>query len=139
MSTAIEALQGPWDWAASAQYSQAVRVGDLIFTGGIGGFDADGNLVDGGFEAQVRQTWTNLAQVLETCGATLRNIASMTVFVQSPEDYELFKRIRPDYLDYPYPASTAVGAGRLLVEGMAFELNAIAVIGGQRQPLGSDK
>lgn len=135
MSLPIEALQGPWTWATSVQYSQAVRVGDMVFTGGIGGFDPDGNLVPGGFEAQVRQTMTNLAQVLEAFGTSLANVASMTVFVQHPADYELFKGIRPDYLEFPYPASTAVGAGQLLVEGMLFEMNAIAVMDGERQAL----
>lgn len=135
MPLPIQALQGPWTWATSVQYSQAVRVGDMVFTGGIGGFDPDGNLVSGGFEAQVRQTMTNLGQVLEACGTSLRNVASMTVFVQHRDDYELFKSIRPDYLDYPYPASTAVGAGQLLVEGMLFEMNAVALVGGERQTL----
>jgi enamine deaminase RidA (YjgF/YER057c/UK114 family) len=44
----------PFAWAETVQYSQSVAAGDLVFTAGQGGFDDDGNVVEGGFEAQVR-------------------------------------------------------------------------------------
>jgi 2-iminobutanoate/2-iminopropanoate deaminase len=133
MSISIESLHGPWPWAASAQYSQAVRVGDTVHTGGIGGFDAEGELVPGGIAEQTRQALRNLSDVLHEFGAGLENIASMTVFVVDRADYGVFKEIRPEFLTWPFPASIAVAAGGLLVEGMVIEMSAVAIVDGRRE------
>jgi len=136
MTTSIESLHGPWAWAVAAQYSQAVRVGETVYTGGIGGFDAEGALVPGGFAEQARQALTNVSAVLGEFDAGMENIASMTVFVLEPADYTIFTSIRPEFLTWPFPASTAVGAGKLLVEGMLIEMSAVAIVGGRREERG---
>lgn len=130
----IDSLHGPWPWATQAKYAQAVRAGDLILTGGIGPFDEEGDLINGDCAAQVRQTFSNLRVVLAEFGCGLEAIASMTVFVSDQAAYETFQAVRPDYLGAPYPASTAVAAGRLLVDGMRIEINAIAYAGANRVP-----
>lgn len=133
MGSTIETLHGPWAWAKSVQYSQAVRVGDLVFTGGIAALDEHGELPDEDFAAQTRRTFRNLEAVLAEFGADLTNVAQMTVHVADPDDYATFREIRPEFLRAPYPASTAVGAGRLLADGLKIEITAVASIGGVRQ------
>lgn len=127
----IESLHGPWEWAARVGYAQAVRVGDQITTGGIGPYDEHGRVIEGGFEVQVRQTFRNLEAVLRAFGADLGNVVSMNVYVADPASYGQFTAIRPEFLDAPYPASTAVGTA-LLAEGMQVEMNAVALIGARR-------
>jgi len=130
----IKSLHGPWEWASTVDYAQGARVGDLVFTGGIGPFDENGDLIDGDFEAQARQTFENLARVLEQFGTSLANVASMNVFIVDPADYDAFKAVRPEFLSAPFPASTATGVGRLLIDGMKIEMNAVAVVNAERQP-----
>ena len=71
----------PFAWAETVQYSQSVAAGDLVFTAGQGGFDDDGNVVEGGIEAQVRQTFANVASALAMHGASLDGIVKLTVYV----------------------------------------------------------
>ena len=123
----------PFAWAESVQYSQSVAAGDLVFTAGQGGFDDDGNVIDGGIEAQVRQTFANLAAALAVHGAGLDGIVKLTVYVANRADYDAFKRVRAEVLAPPFPASTAVEA-TLLIDGMLVEIDAVAVRGAVRRP-----
>ena len=123
----------PFAWAESVQYSQSVAAGDLVFTAGQGGFDDAGNVVEGGFEAQVRQTFANVASALAVHGASLDGIVKLTVYVADRADYDAFKRVRAELLAPPFPAGTAVQATPL-IDGMLFEIDAVAVRGGVRRP-----
>ncbi len=123
----------PFAWAEGLQYSQSVAAGDLVFTSGQGGFDADGNIVDGGFEAQCRQAFANLEAALAVHGASLATIVKLTTYVVDVADYAVFKRVRADLFRAPFPASTAV-ASTLLIEGMLVEIDAVAVKGSPRTP-----
>ena len=67
-----------------------------------------GNVVEGGIEAQVRQTFANLAAALAVHGAGLDGIVKLTVYVADRADYDAFKRVRAEVLAPPFPASTAV-------------------------------
>jgi 2-iminobutanoate/2-iminopropanoate deaminase len=116
-------------WTETVQYSQTVRTGDLVFTAGQGGFDDAGELVDGGFAAQLRQTFANLDAVLRRQDAGLHSVVKMTVYVVDTADYREFQRLRPEFLESPFPASTAVAVKELLVEGMRVEIDAVAVAG----------
>jgi len=59
---------------AIGPYSQAVKVGDMIYTSGQIPMTADGELVTGDIKAQTRQILENLTQVLEAGGSSLRFI-----------------------------------------------------------------
>ncbi|MFF2113901.1 RidA family protein [Rhodococcus koreensis] len=127
----IEIHEAPFSWAASAEYSQVVRVGDTIYTAGQGGFDDAGELVGGGFVEQARQTFRNIDAALRTHGADLTSVVKMTVHIPDVENYAVFKEVRREFLQEPWPASTAVGSA-LLVPGMLIEIEAIAAVGGRR-------
>jgi len=117
----------PFAWAEGAPYSQAVRVGDLVFTSGQGGFDADGALVDG-IEAQLRLALANLGASLEAAGASLGSLVKITVYLADPADLDVWRAVRADVLAPPFPATTAVSTA-LLFEGMLCEIDAVAVVG----------
>ena len=67
----ISVPHAPFGWAEGLPYSQAVVAGDLVFCAGTGGFGADGEIVEGGFEAQLRQAFANLKAALESAGSSL--------------------------------------------------------------------
>jgi 2-iminobutanoate/2-iminopropanoate deaminase len=102
-------------------------VGDLIFTSGQTGHRADGSLPDG-FEDQLRGAFENVDAVLRAEGGSLDSIVRLTTFLARAEDYAAFKRLRPEFLRVPFPASTGVVVG-MLVPGMLVEIEAIAVRG----------
>ena len=60
--------------AAVGPYSQAVKVGDFIYTAGQGGLDpATNKMVEGGVSAQAEQTMNNLGAVLVAAGTGFEN------------------------------------------------------------------
>jgi 2-iminobutanoate/2-iminopropanoate deaminase len=114
----------PFAWAEGAPYSQAIRVGDLVFTSGQGGFDAEGELVEG-IEAQLRLALANLGASLEAAGASLATLVKITVYLADPPHHNV---LRADVLKPPFPATTAVSTA-LLFDGMLCEIDAVAVVG----------
>jgi enamine deaminase RidA (YjgF/YER057c/UK114 family) len=114
-------------WATGLDFAASVSVGDLIFTSGQTGHRADGSL-PGDFEAQLRGAFNSLDAVLRADGGSLDTIVRLTTYLARAEDYAAFKRLRPELLRAPFPASTGVTVGMLL-PGMLVELDAIAVRG----------
>ena len=107
-------------------YSQAVRVGDMVFTAGQPGIDpATGNVAGDNFEAQARQAIKNLSAVLEDAGSSLRRVVKVTCYVADPAAFAtlnaLFAEVFPEA---PPVRSTPVVA---LPRGLLFSIDAIAV------------
>lgn len=127
----IEIRESPFTWAVNAEYSQAARIGDLVYTAGQGGFGDDGELVSHDFTAQTRQALRNVEAALAGHGASLDSVIKMTVHVASAAHYELFQQVRREFFQAPWPASTAVSS-QLLVKGMLVEIEAIAAVDAKR-------
>ena len=121
----VSSFQLPW--AVGLDFAASVSVGDLIFTSGQTGHRADGSLPDG-FEDQLREVFENIDAVLRAEGGSLDSIVRLTTFLARAEDYAAFKRLRPEFLRAPFPASTGVVVG-MLIPGMLVEIEAIAVRG----------
>jgi 2-iminobutanoate/2-iminopropanoate deaminase len=117
-------------WAQGYQYSQSVAEGDLVVASGQAGFRDDGSLAEG-FEAQLRQAFANLEAVLASQGASLDSVLRLTTYLADPADYGVFKQVRAEILQPPYPASTAVVTG-FVFPGMLVEVEAIASRRGPR-------
>ncbi len=118
-------------WQEGLHFAQSVRSDDIVFSSGQAGFDADGTLVGDDFESQCRQAFTNLDVVLRGQGASIDSMIRLNAYFSDAGQYADFKRIRPDFLKAPYPASTAVVVG-FVFPGMLVELEAVAVRGDAR-------
>jgi 2-iminobutanoate/2-iminopropanoate deaminase len=107
-------------------YSQAVRVGDLVFTAGQPGIDpATGQVVGETFEAQARQAIRNLGAVLEDAGSSLRRVVKVTCFVADPAAFGTLNALFGEFFpEAPPVRSTPVVA---LPRGLLFSIDAIAV------------
>ena len=103
----------------------------LIFSSMEGPLDADGNLVGkGDFEAQARQVFQNLRDILAAAAATFDNVLKMTIYVvdYSPELYPVLRRVRAEVVgDHP-PASTLIGVAALPFEDLLIEADIVAVV-----------
>ena len=113
---------------AIGPYSQAVRVGDVLYTSGQIALDpATGNLIDGDFEAQARRVFENLRAVLKEAGGDFRNVARATVFLSDLANFQELNAIYAEYFADHKPARTTVGVSQL-PRGAAVEIDLIAIL-----------
>jgi len=110
---------------AIGTYSQAVRHADMVFLSGqIPLIPATMELVTGGIEAQIRQVFDNLSAVCTAAGGSLADIAKLTVYLTSMEDFPHVNAIMGQYFSAPYPARAAIGVAAL-PKGARVEMDAI--------------
>jgi 2-iminobutanoate/2-iminopropanoate deaminase len=105
-------------------YSTAVRAGDWVVCAGQVGIDpATGRMVEGGFEAQVRQALANAAAVLADCGCGWEHVAKTTLFVsiENPEWMSDVNAVYAEVLGDHRPARSTIGVAWLPL-GASFEI-----------------
>ena len=74
--------------AAIGPYSQAIQVGNLVYTSGQIPIDpATGAFVEGGIKEQTRQSLTNVKAILEEAGLSMSNVVKTTVFMANMNDF----------------------------------------------------
>ena len=106
-------------------YSQAVRIGDLVFTSGQPGIDPATDQVAGDtFEAQARQAFANLRAVLEDAGSRMDLVAKVTCYVTDAGAFGVLNALFGEFFPHSPPVrSTPVIA---LPRGLLFSIDAIA-------------
>ena len=112
--------------AAIGPYSQAIKLGGLVFTSGQIGLTPAGELVDG-VTAQAHQAFQNLSAILQEAGGSLSTVIKFTLFLTDLNDFALVNEIMKEYVSEPYPARSTVGVASL-PKGALFEVEAIAQI-----------
>lgn len=99
---------------AIGPYSQAIELGNLIFTSGQIPLDpATGALVEGGIEAQTRQVFNNLRAVLLAAGTVLEKTVKATVFLQDLNDFQAMNAVYAEAFGEARPARSTVQVARL--------------------------
>ncbi len=122
--------------AAVGPYSQGIRLthmfpageGNVLYSSGQLGLDpATGKLVTGGFEAEVRQAFANLAAVAAEAGATLGNAIKLTLFLTDLSQFATVNTIMKEVVPEPYPARTTIGVAALPLGG-TFEVEGVFAV-----------
>ena len=114
--------------AAIGPYSQAIQVGNLVYTSGQIPIDpASGVFAEGGIKEQTRQSLTNVKAILEEVGLTMSNIVKTTVFMADMNDFADMNSVYAEFFTEPYPARTAV-AVMTLPKGALVEIEVIAEV-----------
>lgn len=91
----------------------------------------DGESLAGDFEAQARQSFANMTEFLEKCGASLADIVQMTVFIIDARYGDRFTQIRREhYPDGNFPASAMITVAGFAQPEMMVEIQAVAVVEG---------
>ena len=112
--------------AAIGPYSQAVKVGDLMFTSGQVPIDPEtGAVVEGGIQEQARQSLNNIKAILNAAGTNMGAVVKTTVFLQNMEDFAAMNEVYAQFFHEPYPARSAVQVARL-PKDVLVEIEAIA-------------
>ena len=114
--------------AAIGPYSQAIQVGNLVYTSGQIPIDpATGMIVKGGIKEQTLQSLTNVKAILEEVGLTMSNVLKTTVFMADMGDFVDMNSVYAEFFTEPYPARSAV-AVKTLPKGALVEIEVIAEV-----------
>ena len=114
--------------AAIGPYSQAIQVGNLLYTSGQIPVDpATGAFVEGGVKEQTRQSLTNVKAILEEAGLQMSNVVKTTVFMADMNDFSDMNAVYAEFFSEPYPSRSAV-AVKTLPKGALVEIEVIAEI-----------
>ncbi|MCB2217247.1 RidA family protein [Desulfofustis glycolicus] len=93
---------------AVGPYSQAIKVGNLLFTSGQLPIDpSTGQIPQGTISVRAHQTIKNLAAVIEAAGAGLEDVVKTTVFLTDISDFQEINKVYEQYFARPFPARSA--------------------------------
>lgn len=112
---------------AIGPYSQAVRIGSTVYTSGQVPLDpGTGKLVEGDFEAKVRQVFQNLSAVLAEANLDFRDVVKATVFLKSMSDFPTLNAVYAEIFGDHKPARSTVAVAQLPLDAPV-EIELIAV------------
>ena len=112
--------------AAIGPYSQAVQIGQLLFTSGQIPIDPEtGAMVEGGIQEQARQSLNNIKAILNAAGTNMGAVVKTTVFLADMNDFAAMNEVYAQFFQEPFPARSAVQVGRLPKDAKV-EIEAIA-------------
>jgi 2-iminobutanoate/2-iminopropanoate deaminase len=117
-----EQAPGPFQ---GAPYSQAVRVGDLVFVAGQLGLKLGDTAVEGDVATQTEQVFRNLAAILEEAGSSLTKLVKTSVFLQDLGDFAAMNEVYARHVDDRPPARSTFEVAKL-PSGALVEIEAVA-------------
>ena len=124
MKTVISTPKAP---AAIGPYSQAIAVGDMIYTSGmIPIIPETGELETGDIKAQARQAIGNLIALLNGAGSSADSVVKTTVFIKNMDDFAAVNEVYATFFKENCPARSCVEVARL-PKDVLIEIEAIAL------------
>ena len=113
---------------AIGTYSQAVKVGNIIYLSGqIPLVPKTMELIEGDKKNQIKRVFMNLAAVAKASGGSLSDITKLNIYLTDLSDFPLINEIMPEYFSEPYPARAVVGVASL-PKAATIEMDAIMMI-----------
>ena len=109
-------------------FSEAVRVGHILYLSGQLGYDAAaGKLVEGGIAAETQKTLENIKATLEKHGSSMAEVVKCTVFLADISEWSAMNAVYVTFFPADPPARSAVG-GTDLALGARTEIECIATV-----------
>ena len=124
--TVISTPLGP---AAAGQYSQAIRVGNLLFVSGQIPIDpATGQLIeDKNIQAQTRRVLQNLQAIVTAGGGSIDDVVKTTVYIKNMSEFAEMNAVYAEFFHTKPPARATVEVARL-PRDVSIEVDCIAVL-----------
>lgn len=114
--------------AALGPYSQAIKVGNMVYCSGQIPIDPATNTIHAEtIEDQTRQAISNLSNVLEAAGSSLQNVVKTTVFIKDMNDFAALNGVYAEMFAPNKPARSCVEVARL-PKDVKVEIEAIATL-----------
>lgn len=124
MKTVIQTPKAP---AAIGPYSQAIVVGDMIYTSGmIPIIPETGELETGDIKAQAKQAIGNLVALLKEAGSDADMVVKTTVFIKDMNDFAAVNEVYAEFFKGDCPARSCVEVARL-PKDVKIEIEAVAI------------
>ena len=115
--------------AAIGTYSQAIKVGQMVFISGQIPLDPGTmKVVEGGMREQTHRALNNLASIARKSGGDLDHVVKLTVFLTDLSHFGLVNEVMAERFNPPYPARDVVGVAAL-PKGAPIEIDAIVHLG----------
>ena len=111
----------------NAPFSDAVRVGDLLFVSGKLG-TGQGGLVEGGIAAETRQALENIKASLERYGSSMDRVVKCLVMIDDMAEWPAMNEVYAEFFPGAKPARSAFGADGLAL-GAGVEIECMATVG----------
>ena len=111
--------------AAIGPYSQAIDLGEMIFTSGQIPVAPDGSVSED-ISEQTRQALLNLKAVVEDGGGSFDKVIKTTVFITDMAQFGAINAVYSEFFSEPYPARSCVQVAAL-PKGVSIEIEAIAL------------
>ena len=109
---------------AIGPYSQAIRKGNIVFLSGQIPLDPSTMEIVEGVEAQIKQVFENLGEVIKAADANFDDVAKLNIYLTDLSHFTLVNEIMKTYFTEPFPARAAIGVASLpkgsLVEADGF-------------------
>ena len=120
----IQTEQAP---VAIGPYSQAIRIGDFLYTSGQIALDPEsGIFLSGEIEEETEQTLKNISAILQAGGVNFENVIKTTVYMSDLNDFTRMNQIYEKYFSTNKPARACVQVAAL-PKGAKLEIDAIAI------------
>ena len=113
--------------AAIGPYSQAIQVGDMLYTSGQIALTPSGEMINGDIHDQAHQVLKNLGEVLSAAGATFNEVIKTTIFLADMDDFLAVNTVYAEYFGEHKPARSTV-AVKTLPKNAKVEIECIAKI-----------
>jgi len=111
---------------AIGAYSQAMKVGDFIFTSGQIALTPSGEMIQSDIKLQTEQVMKNLQAVLQASGSSLQDVIKTTIFLADMDDFATVNAIYEKWFDGHKPARSTV-AVKTLPKSALVEIECIAL------------
>jgi reactive intermediate/imine deaminase len=126
---AREIIHTPNAPEAIGTYSQAVKMGDVVYLSGqIPLVPETMTVIEGDFEVQVRRVFDNLSAVAEAAGGSLQDVVKLNIFLTDLGYFAKVNQIMAEYFQQPYPARAAIGVASL-PKDVPVEMDAVMHLG----------
>ena len=128
---AKQVIYSPKVTRTKAPHAHAVRTGNLVFVSGCPAYSGEMQIVKGDFAAQMRQSMTNVKNILEEAGSSLEQVVKVNIFLDRRSDFDEMNEIYREFFGNDpdtWPARTTVEA-RLPRPNFLLEIECVAEIG----------
>lgn len=106
-------------------FSAAVEANGFIFVSGQASVDAQGKIISGDFEQEMRRSIMNVQNILGSAGLDLGDVVRVTSYVHDPTHLAQYNAIYLEFFSAPLPARTTITS--CLSVALKFEIDVIAV------------
>ncbi|MBO6138024.1 MAG: RidA family protein [Lachnospiraceae bacterium] len=123
MNKALHTDKAP---AAIGPYSQAIAAGDTVYVSGQIPIDpSTGNFAGEDIASQTRQSLTNIKNILEAGGLSMKDVVKTTVLLANIGDFAAMNEVYAEFFEEPYPARAAFQVAAI-PKGALVEIEAVA-------------